>query len=142
MNLKSYQNAKVKQIVERSIPLIAAGGNKKLRFKSPTGSGKTIMMAAALEQLFQSAQSSDESLSFIWAAPRKLHTQSKQKLQSFYDDSQSLSCREFSQLSNNKISEGEILFLNWESINKLDSNTIVKENERDFYLSKVNRSGN
>lgn len=137
MNLKGYQISKVKQIVERSIPLIADGGNKKLRFKSPTGSGKTIMMAAALEELFLAAQSKDESLSFIWAAPRKLHTQSKQKLQSFYDDSQTLSCREFSQLSNNKIAEGEVLFLNWESINKLDSNTIVKENERDFYLSKV-----
>jgi type III restriction enzyme len=137
MKLKGYQAAKVKQIVERSLPLIVAGGNKKLRFKSPTGSGKTIMMAAALEQLFLSAQAKEQSISFIWAAPRKLHTQSKQKLQNFYDDSQTLNCRDFAQLSENKIAEGEILFLNWESINRLDKNTIIKENERDFYLSKV-----
>lgn len=137
MNLKSYQISKVKQIVQRSIPLINAGGNKKLRFKSPTGSGKTIMMAAALEQLFFEAQSNNQALCFIWAAPRKLHSQSKDKLQKFYDSTRTLNCREFSQLSNNRIAEGEILFLNWESINKLDSNTIIKENERDFYLNKV-----
>ena len=31
----------------------------------------------------------------------------------------------------------EILFLNWEAINKKDKNLLILENEKEFYLGKV-----
>jgi len=40
-------------------------------------------------------------------------------------------------LQDRKIDENEILFFNWESINKKNKNTIIRENEQEFYLSKV-----
>ena len=137
MKLKRYQEAQVKKLILRSLEQISMGGSKKIIFQAPTGSGKTIMMAAYLEALLRDSQLEKESFSFIWAAPRKLHTQSKLKLKSFYQDSRILDCKDFNDLIDNQIGQNEILFLNWESINKVDKNTFVKENEREFYLEKV-----
>lgn len=137
MKLKRYQEAQVKKLISRTLELIPTGGSKKIIFQAPTGSGKTIMMAAYLEALLRDSQLEKESFSFIWAAPRKLHTQSKLKLKSFYQDSRILDCKDFNDLVDNQIGQNEILFLNWESINKVDKNTFVKENEREFYLEKV-----
>ena len=137
MKLKRYQESAVKKLVARSLELVPAGGSKRIIFQAPTGSGKTIMMAAFLEALVREPQLEKENFSFIWAAPRKLHIQSKLKLKSYYQDSRILDCKDFNDLIDNQIGENEILFLNWESINKIDSNTYVKENEREFYLAKV-----
>ena len=51
MLLKNYQTTKIKKLLTRSIELLSENGNKKLVFKSPTGSGKTIMMADFLSKL-------------------------------------------------------------------------------------------
>lgn len=136
MQLKIFQKAAVKKLLSRSQELLAESGDKKIVFKAPTGSGKTIMTAEYLKQLIND-DNTNTSLAFIWTAPRKLHTQSKQKLEKYYADTRALECSDFEDLTDNKIAENEILFLNWESINKKDKNTIVKENEREFYLSKI-----
>lgn len=135
MQLKEYQNTAIKKLLSRSKELLSQNGEKKIIFKAPTGSGKTIMMAEFLKQLIDDKEIKTP-LSFIWTAPRKLHTQSKQKLEKYYEDSRAIECSDFEDLSDKQISENEILFLNWESINKKDKNTIVKENEKEFYLSK------
>lgn len=136
IELKQYQEDAVQKLFRDSVDLLSARHGGRVVFKAPTGAGKTIMMAAYLELL--SSQSIFESkLSVIWAAPRKLHTQSKEKLQQFFSETHTFRCSEFAGLSGKSISPNEILFMNWESINKVEKNTIVKENERDFYLQKV-----
>jgi type III restriction enzyme len=137
VNLKKYQTDAIAKLLVRSKELLSSGTNRKIIFQAPTGSGKTIMMAQLLAEISSDPAFANQSFSFIWAAPRKLHHQSREKLSKYYSQNQSLVCREFFELSDNRIDESEILFLNWESINKLDSNTIVKENEREFYLRKV-----
>jgi len=82
----------------------------KLVFKAPTGSGKTIMMAEFLKQLVDDREVK-QSLGFIWAAPRKLHTQSKEKLENYFETNRALKCSYFEDLDDRKISENEILFL-------------------------------
>jgi len=77
-----------------------------------------------------------QSLGFIWAAPRKLHTQSKEKLENYFENSRALKCSYFEDLDDRKISENEILFFNWESINRAD-NVYIRDNEQEFNLSKV-----
>lgn len=136
MQLKDYQNAAIKKLLSRSKELLSQSGEKKITFKAPTGSGKTIMMAEFLKKLIDD-QEIKAPLSFIWTAPRKLHTQSKQKLEKYFEDTRSIECSNFEDLTDKQIDENEILFLNWESINKKDKNTIVKENEKEFYLSKI-----
>lgn len=137
MILKPYQENAVEKLLARTTELSLNRANSKLVFKSPTGSGKTIMMAAFLQRLVEEPELSATPISIIWAAPRKLHTQSKEKLEDYYRDSRVLNCFEFFDLQDQLIGRNEILFLNWESINKSDKNTIIKENERDFYLDRV-----
>jgi len=136
MQLKDYQNTAIKKLLLRSKELLAQSGEKKVIFKAPTGSGKTIMTAEFLKQLINDKEIK-KPLSFIWTAPRKLHTQSKEKLEKYYEDTRALECSNFEDLTDKQIGENEILFLNWESINKKDKNTIVKENEKEFYLGKI-----
>ena len=71
-----YQFRAVKNLKEKSNELLDLQGNHTIVFKAPTGSGKTVMMAEYLKKLVNNRIDGKE-LSFIWTAPRKLHTQSK-----------------------------------------------------------------
>lgn len=136
MQLKNYQEDIIEELLEKTKKLLAYSAKKKLVFKAPTGSGKTIVMAEFLRRLVNDREIK-KSLSFIWTAPRQLHTQSKEKLEKYFEESRVLKCSFFEDLQDRKIDEDEILFFNWESINKKNENTIVRENEQEFYLSKV-----
>ncbi|MBI5099199.1 MAG: DEAD/DEAH box helicase family protein [Nitrospirae bacterium] len=135
MQLKTYQENTVDELLGKAKKLLKYSGEKKLVFKSPTGSGKTIMMAEFLKRL---ADDRDvrESLSFIWTAPRQLHIQSSNKLERYFEDSRALRCSFFEDLDDRRIGENEVLFFNWESINKKD-NVYIRDNEQDFNLTSV-----
>jgi superfamily II DNA or RNA helicase len=45
MQLKDYQNTAIKKLLIRSKELLAQSGEKKVIFKAPTGSGKTMLTA-------------------------------------------------------------------------------------------------
>ena len=135
MQLKIYQENAIEELLEKAKKLLAYSGEKKLVFKSPTASGKTIMMAQFLKQLVEDREIR-QSLSFIWTAPRKLHTQSREKLEKYFEESRTLECSFFEDLDDRKIDENEILFFNWESINKTD-NIYIRDNEQNFNLSSV-----
>jgi type III restriction enzyme len=135
MQLKIYQQNAIDELLKKAKKLLILGGGKKLVFKAPTGSGKTIMMAEFLKQLVDDREVK-QSLGFIWTAPRQLHIQSREKLENYFETSRALKCSYFEDLDDRKISENEILFFNWESINKAD-NIYIRDNEQDFNLSKV-----
>jgi type III restriction enzyme len=135
MQLKIYQENAIDDLLVKTKRFLGYSGSKKLVFKSPTGSGKTIMMAEFLKQLVDDREIR-QSLGFIWTAPRQLHTQSREKLENYFETSRALKCSYFEDLDDRKISENEILFFNWESINKAD-NIYIRDNEQDFNLSKV-----
>jgi type III restriction enzyme len=135
MQLKIYQENAIDDLLTKAKRLLGYSGSKKLVFKSPTGSGKTIMMAEFFKQLVDDREVK-QSLGFIWTAPRQLHIQSRDKLESYFETSRALKCSYFEDLDDRKISENEILFFNWESINKAD-NVYIRDNEQDFNLSKV-----
>ena len=135
MQLKIYQENAIDDLLTKSKRLLGYSGTKKLVFKSPTGSGKTIMMAEFLKQLVDD-RDIRQSLGFIWTAPRQLHIQSREKLENYFETSRALKCSYFEDLDDRKISENEILFFNWESINRAD-NVYIRDNEQDFNLSKV-----
>lgn len=135
MQLKTYQENAIEELLEKSKKLMGYSGEKKLVFKAPTGSGKTIMMAEFLKQLVTDRDVRDP-ISFIWTAPRQLHIQSRGKLERYFENTRVLKCSFFEDLDDRKIGESEILFFNWESINKAD-NIYIRDNEQDFNLSKV-----
>ena len=135
MQLKNYQQDAIQDMLVDFKKLLGQSGYKRLTFRSPTGSGKTIMMAEFLKQLIEDTEIRT-SLAFMWTAPRKLHKQSKEKLKSYFEYSRALECSEFEDLNNRQIQENEILFFNWESINKKD-NIYIRENEKENNLSTV-----
>jgi len=135
MQLKTYQENAIDELLSKTKRLMGYAGEKKLVFKSSTGSGKTIMMAEFLKRLVDD-RDVRQSLSFIWTAPRQLHIQSRDKLEKYFEDSRALKCSFFEDLDDRKIDENEILFFNWESINKAE-NVYIRENEQDLNLSKI-----
>ena len=70
-------------------------------------------------------------VAFIWIAPNKLHEQSYFKMKNYFTKNCALRPVIYDELDHSAddyIRPGEILFVNWESINK-DKNLMVRETE-------------
>lgn len=135
MGLRDYQQIAIDELKRKAKSLLELQGNKTIVFEAPTGAGKTVMIAEFLKEFIEGRED-DRQFSFIWAAPRQLHTQSKERLEKYYFDSKALKCSSFEDLADKRIGENEILFLNWESTNKKD-NIYIRDNEREFNLSNI-----
>ena len=133
-----FQQYKINEISTKVTESIYQNINKKvIVLKAPTGSGKTFMLSEAIKTISNTLKDNPQ-VSYIWIAPRKLHDQSKLKLESYFSNEEYIKCSFFSEISSIEgIKANEILFLNWESINRKEKNTIIKENERDFNLTKI-----
>jgi len=133
MQLKIYQQNAIDELLTKAKKLLSLGGGKKLVFKAPTGSGKTIMMAEFLKQLVDD-RDIKQSLGFIWTAPRPVLTaQSKEKLESYFENTRTLKCSFFEDLDDRKIGENEILFFNWEKVRR-EGLIYIRENEQENNL--------
>ena len=122
----SYQHEAVSQLVEKTLTLLGYGGTRQtLVFKSPTGSGKTVMAAEMLRmlnnELSENPNAPVSEVAYIWIAPNKLHEQSYFKMKNAFTETRDLSPVVYDELDHSAdgyIHPGEILFVNWESINK------------------------
>jgi type III restriction enzyme len=136
IEFKNYQERAIVDLKQEVNRLLNADGDKVCIFKSPTGSGKTLMMAEFLKRLIDS-RVDGKKFSFVWIAVNKLHDQSRNNLKKYYDQfGVGIKCSYFEDLDEKRIAENEILFLNWASINKKE-NVYVRANERDNNLSSV-----
>lgn len=136
IELKDYQEKAVVKLRSNINELLDTERDEVLIFKSPTGSGKTLMMAETLRRVTDS-RVDGKKLSFIWIAVNQLHDQSRDSLKKYYDnEAASIKCSYFNDLENRQIKEKEILFLNWASINKKD-NLFIRANERDNNLQTI-----
>ena len=134
--LKDYQKKAVKELFDEFKIMLKSSESGLCVFQAPTGSGKTVTVADLLKKLVRAYK---DQLSFVWIAPRKLHDQSKDKLERIYEHDQLLNCSNFEDLQDNIIGENEILFFNWESIVRAD-NIYIRENEQDRNLSTVRKN--
>ncbi len=135
IEIKAYQEKAITKLKVQTNELLNRANHETVVFKAPTGSGKTLMIAEFIRRVVDKRED-DKQIAFIWAAPRQLHVQSKEKLDKYYETTRAIECKFFEDLIDNKIAPNEILFLNWESINKKD-NVYIRENEQDKNLSKV-----
>lgn len=79
------------------------------------------MLDRLTKQLATDPASRYREVAYIWIAPNKLHEQSYQKMQTYFTESRVLKPVMYDELdhsSDGYIHHGEILFVNWESINK------------------------
>lgn len=140
-----YQQKAVRELVEKTIGLLNLNRNRhKLVFQAPTGSGKTVMASELLsiltDELSQRSDCRYNEVAFIWIAPNKLHEQSYFKMKSIFSETRTLSPVMYDELdsSDGYIRPGEILFVNWESINK-DNAVIVRDTETCRSLYDITR---
>ncbi|MCD8290319.1 MAG: DEAD/DEAH box helicase family protein [Prevotella sp.] len=139
-----YQQKAIEDLTEKVIKLLNLGEKrKKIVFEAPTGAGKTVMTCEALARIADELQDRGDTIyqevAFIWFAPRKLHLQSYASLKNAFDVTRRLSPIMFGDIDQSiGIQAGEILFVNWESVNK-DNNVMVRENESFATLYEIAR---
>ena len=140
-----YQQKYVRKLVDETIDLLRLSGHRKtLIFKAPTGSGKTVMASQLLADLTEELQSRGDSpynqVAFIWIAPNKLHQQSHFKMKNSFTETRLLRPAMYDELDQSEgiIKAGEILFVNWESINK-EKNVMGGDSEQNASLYEITR---
>lgn len=140
----AYQRKAAGQLTDCVIDLLDEGGTRrKVVFEAPTGSGKTVVACRALAAVADALRSDGThryaDVAYIWFAPRKLHLQSYQKLKDVYADGRELVPVMFDGIESSEgIQPGEILFVNWESINK-ENNLMMRNSESKASLYEVCR---
>ena len=135
LTLKNYQEEAIEKLKNKVNELLELEENKVCIFEAPTGSGKTIIVGEFLKRFVDPIDREDgKTFSFIWISVRDLHGQSKKSLNKNFPGEFIYS--EFDELEENHIRQNEILFLNWESINK-DYNIYIRDNEKGKNLSNI-----
>ena len=139
-----YQQEAVADLTNKTVKALnQPGSRRKIVFEAPTGAGKTVMacqaLAAIVDELRDRGDSMYQECAFIWFAPRKLHLQSYQSLKGAFEETRKLRPVMFDELEQSEgIRPGEILFVNWESVNK-DKNLMVRDSESSASLYEITR---
>lgn len=92
---------------DRSLPLV---------FQSPTGSGKTFMMASFINELNNLPQW-DEDKAFIWITfSDDLAMQSRDKFQAYFENTLKNDLLTVDDFGRGKLRKNDILFINWQKL--------------------------
>lgn len=104
--------------------------------KSPTGSGKTIMLTHFMDEYCKSVP----NIVFIWLTPGKgdLEEQSKAKMDKYIHNAQT---KLLSDVMTNGFAENDCCFINWEKLTR-NSNNALKEGERKNFLEHIETAQN
>lgn len=139
--LKDFQETAVTSLLENTYTALKEPAKQTpILLESPTGSGKTVMMASYIERLVDELQLKpgyNSNVAFVWLAPNTLHIQSYHALQNLYSDTQKLNCIDLDNLGSNPILNAkDLLFLNWSSIHSA-KNIWRKDNETNTNLETL-----
>ena len=145
MELKQYQKEAVEELVKKTKKYLGNRTYKKIYLEAPTGAGKTVIASAALEEITRSLPYDYNSLvnkvAFVWLAPNKLHEQSYFSMKSYFKYTNDMHPIVWDELDHSLgyLEHGDILFLNWQSVNK-EKNLIMNDNEQRKGLPEVIKS--
>lgn len=148
ITLRQYQETAVRELFAESVSILGrpSSESRTLVLKAPTGSGKTVMMQSYLKRL---SEIPGKRLSFVWLSIGDIAGQSRRSFVKNLEDTK-LRFSELSDIRGNELDENEILFVNWEKINKKDREKnwkvrAMRENERDAnlptYLENARKAG-
>jgi type III restriction enzyme len=135
--LKEFQEKAVKELIDSCSLMLDLNSRKNVCvLKSPTGSGKTYMMAAFIERLIKRRE---DELCFIWVTIGKgdLQLQSRNSLVRYFNGSPVVHLieEEFSG-GREVVNRNEVVVVNWEKVrNKVKatsewSNNLMKDGEK------------
>ena len=131
MELKEFQLNAVKSLFEAM-----ATPARDIILKSPTGSGKTIILTYFMHQYIQSFPKTV----FVWLTPGKanLEEQSKAKMDKYIHASQT---KLLSDVMTAGFEENDSCFINWEKLTKKGNNAL-KDSERTNFLEHIQHALN
>lgn len=131
MELKEFQLQAVKSLFEAM-----ETSTRDIVLKSPTGSGKTIILTYFMHQYIQSYPKTV----FVWLTPGKgnLEEQSKAKMDKYIHASQT---KLLSDIMTGGFEENDSCFINWEKLTKKGNNAL-KEGERTNFLEHIEHALN
>ena len=130
------------QLVEFQLKAIAElkeameNDKRDIILKSPTGSGKTIMLTHFMDEYCKSVP----NIVFIWLTPGKgdLEEQSKAKMDKYVHNAQT---KLLADVMTSGFAENDCCFINWEKLTKKGNNAL-KEGERKNFLEHIETAQN
>lgn len=131
MKLKEFQLKAVKDLFEAM-----DSPARDIILKSPTGSGKTIILTYFMHQYIQSVPKTV----FVWLTPGKgnLEEQSKVKMDKYIHASQT---KLLSNVMTGGFEENDSCFINWEKLTKKGNNAL-KDGERTNFIEHIDHALN
>ncbi|MEJ8733777.1 MULTISPECIES: DEAD/DEAH box helicase family protein [Mediterraneibacter] len=131
MQLKNFQLSAVKSLFEAM-----EKPARDIILKSPTGSGKTIILTYFMHQYVQSYCHTV----FVWLTPGKgnLEEQSKEKMDKYIHSAQT---KLLSDVMTGGFEENDNCFINWEKLTKKGNNAL-KDSERTNFLEHIEHALN
>ena len=144
IELKDYQKRAVRELRQKLVEMLNDDDDRqKLVFKAPTGAGKTVMASALLDEVTRDLPMNGEckytQVAWVWIAPNKLHQQSYKSMRNFFSETRSLHPVMFDECNHLEgLEKGDVLFVNWESINK-DNAVMIRDNEQNRTLYELIR---
>lgn len=142
-SLKDYQREAVDDL-KKYFSFYYSQIDKLITFKAPTGSGKTFMMSALIEEIV--TENEDKDFCFVWASIGKgeLQIQSYEAVSTYlsgYPKCSLLDADFFG--SRSYINKYEVVFVNWEKLVSKDSatgnwkNSIMKNQEGFSFIDVI-----
>ena len=131
MNLMKFQLNAIRELL-----IAMEDGSRDIILKSPTGSGKTIMLTHFMSEY---AKGHARTV-FVWLTPGKgnLEEQSKRKMDLYIHNS---STKLLSDVMTSGFCENDFCFINWEKLTKKGNNAL-KDSERTNFLEWIEKAHN
>jgi type III restriction enzyme len=147
--LKPFQETAISQLKNEFLRLWKSPNqNIPLVFKSPTGSGKTIMLAQFLRDIVSDPRFAGNDVAFVWFSfSEDSYEQSKKKLFDYYGGASELNLVDLNDLSREKLYQNDVFFINWQKIKgkSKDSRKLRRENEQgltfDNFINETHEAG-
>lgn len=147
--LKPFQENTIAKLKDQFLSLWKSPhDNIPLVFKSPTGSGKTIMMAQFLRDLVGDPRFYGNDVAFIWLTfNEESYIQSKNKLFSYYGGASELDLLDLNDLTRGKMNNNSVFFINWQKIktSTKEGRKLRQDNEWglnfDSFINKTKEDG-
>jgi type III restriction enzyme len=139
--LKPFQETAVSNLKNEFLSLWKLPNNNiPLVFKSPTGSGKTIMLAQFLRDIVSDPRFEGNDVAFVWLSfSEESYEQSKKKLFEYYGGASELDLIDLNDLSRGKLKKNDVFFVNWQKIKgkSKDSRKLRRENEQGLTFDNL-----
>jgi type III restriction enzyme len=144
IQLKPFQEETIARLRKTFLELWKSGNRRvPLVFQSPTGSGKTVMMAQFLRDLTGDPQF-DADKAFLWFTfSEESYEQSKKKFWDYYGGASELGLLDLNDLSRDALEKNQVFFINWQKIKgtTIESKILRRPNEQgitfDSFIKKT-----